>query len=416
MASTNITGPQTSDSCTVMGSFAWKDEYLTNAEYINLVISACINSISFPITTILNGLVIFFIIRRPMLRRKKCTVVIGYQAVTDLAVGIVVQPTFLATQLCRITGGCRICKLDSIFYYLAIVTCASSIDHLLLISCERYIAIKHTLRYRSVVTANRLLAATMTAWLVEITWHGLFFFGRINSFYIYDIIQLIAIIIYISIIVYSYTAIYLESRRHLAFICTFTLQQQTNRSKEFKAAKTTALVLGCLLTCYAPTCVSITVKSILPMNSSYGPVWECILAWTVTFALLNSLMNPLIYGWRVQDIRKVVASTFKLNENNLRQDLRTNRIEKTENRNRNVVNLRPVRAVEDVSGAFADNPRRPRTRGNETGLKTETCTGSNTEQRTAVKMPKKTQIQKVTMNRTANVPRKEMRVKKSNKK
>ena len=127
MISTNSTEHQTSDSCTVMGTFAWKDEYLTNAVYTNLVISACINGISFPITTILNGLLIYFVSRRPMLRRKKSTVVIGYQAVTDLAVDIIVQPTFVAAQPCRITGQCEICTLDSIFYYLAIVTCASSL-------------------------------------------------------------------------------------------------------------------------------------------------------------------------------------------------------------------------------------------------------------------------------------------------
>ena len=298
MISTNSTEHQTSDSCTVMGTFAWKDEYLTNAVYTNLVISACINGISFPITTILNGLLIYFVSRRPMLRRKKSTVVIGYQVVADLAVGITVQPIFVAAQPCRITGQCEICTLDSIFYYLAIPTCASSMDHLL-IAWERYTAIKHALRYRSIVTTNRLMAATIASWLVEITWHGLFFFGHINIIYIFDIILLIFIIIYLSIIVYSYTAIYLESRRHRVVIIASTPQQVSNRLREFKAAKTTALVLGCLLTCYAPTCVVITVKSTVIMNSSYGSVWECILAWTVTFAMLNSLINPLLYGWRI---------------------------------------------------------------------------------------------------------------------
>ena len=321
MPSTNSTAPQTTDSCTLMAPFAWKDEYLTNTVYINLIISVCINGISFPITTILNGLLIFFIIRRPMLRRKKSTVAIGYQAASDLAVGMIVQPTFVATKLCRITGQCRICTLDSIFYYLIVVTCALSIKHLLLIAWERYIAIKYALRYSSIVTTNRLLVATITMWLLEITLNGLFYFGRISSFTIYNIVKLIAIIICLLITVYFYIAIYFESRRHQVLIRASMPQQGRNRLKEFKAARTTALVLGFLLTCYAPSCVLATVTSIFPINLSNGSVWECIFSWTVTFALLNSLVNPLLYGWRVKEIREVVASTFKWNENSLRKHL-----------------------------------------------------------------------------------------------
>ena len=203
MASTNITAPQTTDSCPLMGPHAWKDEYLTNVLYIQLVISACINGISFPITTILNGLLIFFfIIRRPILKRKKSTVVIGYQALTDLAVGMIVQPKFVAMQLCRITGQCRICTLDSISYYLMIVMCTSSFDHLLLITWERYTAIKHALRYRLIVTTKRPLAATITVWLVEIILNGVFFFGHISSSSIYNIFKLIFIIVSLSVTVY----------------------------------------------------------------------------------------------------------------------------------------------------------------------------------------------------------------------
>ena len=315
-----------------------------------------------------------------MLRRKKSTVVLGYQALTDFAVGIVVQPTFVATQLCRITGQCRVCTLDSIFYYLIAVICASSFDHLLLVAWERYIAIKHALRYKLIVTTNRLLATTITVWLVEIAWNGVFFFGRVSSFSIYNIVKLIVIITCLSIIVYFYAAIYLESRRHRVFVSTFTPQQGRSRLRELKAAKTTVLVLGCLLTCYAPICVFFTLSSIFPMNSSNGSLWESVIAWAITFALLNSLINPLLYGWRVQEIREVVGSTFKWDGKNLRQDLRTDMIEMAKLKNRKRFNLRPVGAVgEGFSGASADDPRRPRIQGNEIEVIVETCIESNTE-------------------------------------
>ena len=114
------------------------------------------------------------------------------------------------------------------------------------------------------------------------------------------------------------------------------------------------------------------------MNSSNGTLWECIFIWTLTFALLNSLINPLLYGWRVQEIREVVESTFKWNENSRRQYLRTDIIEMNELNSRKRVNLRAVGGVgEGFSGAFADDARRPRNRENETELITETCINSN---------------------------------------
>ena len=317
MPSTNITVPPMFGSCPVLGPFAWSDMFLTQAVYINLAISVAIIAISFPFTVLFNGLLIWNIIRRPALRKKNFMVVVGYLAVTDLASGVFVQPTFIASQLCRITGQCRICDVDTVFYYLVIVTCGSSISHLTLVAWERYIAIKHALRYTVIVTTNRLLTGTIMVWILEFALSAIF----VYSFggFIYDIVAAIALLCCISLIIYFYTTIYLESRRHRRQILATAPQNETNssRKKEFKAAKTIAIVLGFLLTCYAPSVVVITfIYFISPINSSNGSLWACIIAWQSTFVLLNSLINPLIYGWRVQEIREFIASSFKWRRTN----------------------------------------------------------------------------------------------------
>ena len=291
--------------------------FLTQAVYINLAISTATIAISFPFTVLFNGLLIWNIIRRPMLRKKNFMVVIGYLAVTDLATGVFVQPTFIARQLCRITGQCRIYDVDTVFYYLVIVTCGSSISHLTLVACERYIAIKHALRYAVIATTNRLLTRTIMVWILEFALNAIFLynFGPI----IYDIVAAIALLFCISLIVYFYTAIYLESSRHRRQIRVTAPQNETSssRKKEFKAAKTTALVLGFLLTCYAPSViVMINIHFISPVNSYNGSLWSCAIAWQSTFVLLNSLFNPLIYGCRVQEIKQLVASSFNWRRTN----------------------------------------------------------------------------------------------------
>lgn len=376
------TVPQMFDSCPLLGPFAWRDEYLTHAVYIQLVISITINGLTFPFTAFFNGCLIFYIIREPTLRQKKSNVLIGYQAVTDLAVGVVAQPLFIATQLCRITGQCRTCAVDSAFYYVAIVTCGSSIHHLILIAWERYVAIKHALRYRLIVTTNRLLAGTITAWLVEIIFTVIFFVG-IRQPLINDIIVVVVLLICFSIIAYFYTAIYLESRRHRnQIIKATTLQHGMNLSRkmEFKAAKTTALVVGCLLTCYAPAlAVLITMHFIFSITSSNASLWVCIFSWKNTFFLLNSLFNPLIYGWRIHEIREIMARTFKWTTKSVRNEPQTDMIEMVE-LNRKRVNLRFVTEAEEfVSGGFASDPSPRRNPSKATELITETSIDSNVE-------------------------------------
>ena len=187
-------------------------------------------------------------------------------------------------------------------------------------------------------------------------------------------------LILIAIIMYFYTAIYLESRRHRDRINATTLQYGMNRSreKEFKAAKTTALIVGCLLACYIPTGVAlVNMNFIYPLNVSNSALRESIISWQCTTVLLNSLFNPLIYGWRLQEIRELFASTLQCwRANNAVAD-----------NNRMVggrVNLGFARNAEKfVTGALTDNSCLPGNPSEATELRStdnrETSVHPNTE-------------------------------------
>ena len=286
--------------------------------YLHLVISTTINVVSWPFIVLFNALLIFYIIWRSTLRRKKSIVVLGYLAVTDLAVGVIVQPVFIATQLCRIHGPCNMCVVDSAFYYLVTVTCGSSISHLTLVAWERCVAIKHTLRYRLIVTTNRLVIYDIVKWLLHFALNAILLFG-FKRVYVFEMSQAIAMLILIAMIMYFYTVIYLESRRHRDRINATNPQYGTNwsREKEFKAAKTTALIVGCLLTCYIPTGVAlVSMNFIYPLNVSNSALRESIISWQCTIVLLNSLLNPLIYGCRLQEIRELLKGTLQYQREN----------------------------------------------------------------------------------------------------
>ena len=113
-----------------------------------------INALSFHFTVLLIAFFILCILLKPNLRKKKSTILMGYLAVTDLVVGVIVQPVFLVSVLCRIAGQCSGCAVDTARGYLLRVSCGSSLVHATLIAWERYIAIKHALQYKLVVTTK----------------------------------------------------------------------------------------------------------------------------------------------------------------------------------------------------------------------------------------------------------------------
>jgi len=95
--------------------------------------------------------------------------------------------------------------------------------------------------------------------------------------------------------------LYLETRRHQKMIKTQQLpQEEVERfAIESKALKTTAYVISAVALCFLPMGVTFL---------SYTMKWPLFLPtpWVRTFAMLNSLVNPLMYCWRQKEMRKFV--------------------------------------------------------------------------------------------------------------
>ena len=79
-------------------------------------------------------------------------------------VGAVCQPLMVVSELQHILGVGPICSIDFTVNNIVTITCVASLFHLVIISRERYVAIKHALRYITLVTTRRV-----TAWLLPIS-------------------------------------------------------------------------------------------------------------------------------------------------------------------------------------------------------------------------------------------------------
>ena len=174
-------------------------------------ITIIINIITSPVTVLLNVLVIIAVRRRPRLQSYP-NILLACLAVTDVLTGLISQPSFILYGTFQLLGmsnsGIRIVEVS-----LRILSLCSLL-HLMLITCDRLIAIKFTLRYPRLVTTRSIKVAVITVWIVS------FISGvsrTINNESITVISDLSVASIYISCILFivcSYLILYREILRH----------------------------------------------------------------------------------------------------------------------------------------------------------------------------------------------------------
>ena len=149
-----------------MIEMVWKQE--SRNEKIAFAMTAIIlNILSFPVTILMNVLVIMAIKTRPRLQ-SKYNILLACLAGTDLLVGAASNPSFTVGQIYVIKGlslteYCRYHKESHLIFYIPNF---APLYNLTLISIERFVAIKYTFRYMTIVTVLRLKITVVSSWVI----------------------------------------------------------------------------------------------------------------------------------------------------------------------------------------------------------------------------------------------------------
>ena len=293
------------------------DQELSSLAKASYIISIIFNSITCPFTVLLNVLVILAVKSRPRLQSKP-NILLACLAVTDAMNGLSAQPAFiLATtlKLLRMTSYLRISVYYQNFASRVLYVCSAL--HLMLVTLERLVAIKFTMRYPYVVTNRNIKVAVIAFWIVclcseqaaLITDQTIF----TNAF---TGLVLTSCVLFILV---SYVILYRETRRHENKIKTGQLPQEEKERflRDRKALKTTVYVVGAVLLCLTPAAAWLLVSSFLRVvaeelwaQMTHDQLRKTIGPTVRTFVYLNSLINPLIYCWRQKEMRKYVFNKF----------------------------------------------------------------------------------------------------------
>ena len=259
-----------------------------------------LNIISLPITSILNTLVIFAVKTKPRLKTMS-NIALACLATTDCVMGVIGQP-FLTVGLAVLLqgeGSSAYCPLLATSTNVVRVLGVASILHLTLMNMERYVAIKHSLKYTALVTRRRLLCCSVFVWVVSFIVTLPF---PLPGNDIYLVITSLMAFLCMCIILFCQIVIFQEIKRHRKCIAAHQVSTENRQKflKDKKALQHTTILFFLVLT-YTPVFVVrmlITNSIIQSLNVAYISLMLAIFA-----GILNSLINPVIYCIRIREFR-----------------------------------------------------------------------------------------------------------------
>ena len=298
-----------------MNEMVWKQEY--QIEKIAFATTAIIlNILSCPVTIVMNVLVIMAVRTRPTLQ-SNYNILLACLAGTDLLVGAASQPSFIVGQIFVIQGLSlsEYCRYHMLTHLMFLIPIFASVFHLTLISIERFVAIKYTFRYITIVTGFRLKIAVASSWVLA------FCPAILRS--LYETTGIISrgtaamfVFLNFSLILFCHISVYSVTRRHEKRIKCEQVSPQAaaDFAKEKKALKTTRIIIMALLLCLVPLPFMYILFWIVFSKSSNYTANIIALSYPVfvTLSSLNSLFNPIIYCYRNTMLRRTCKELLRL--------------------------------------------------------------------------------------------------------
>ena len=231
-------------------------------------------------------------------------------AITDLCVGIIVEPLFVTHWTSVVKERWDICYYA---YWAArfsgSILCAVSLLTVTAISVDRLLALLLGLRYRQVVTLRRTCITAIGFWILPMVASStLFWNSPIRSW-----CQYMGTVLCLVTTIFAYTKIFFSLRHNQIHVQNHVAQGQPsqaiplNTARYRKAVYSALWVQGTLAICYLPFYI---VAVFTPQR---GMPLSIYLArnFTVSMVFLNSSLNPLLYCWKIREVRQAVKETLR---------------------------------------------------------------------------------------------------------
>ena len=231
-------------------------------------------------------------------------------ATTDLCVGLIAEPLYVAYLISVVNEHWNICfyvfPLDSIASYILV---SVSLFTLTAISVDRLLALLLGLRYRSVVTLKRTYAALIAVWVVSIVAATLYFWNVLIFLWYGHIV--ISLCLLTSM--FSYIKIFTSLRHRQTQVQGHLQQDQPSQTSQLNIARYRKAVFSALwvqltlVVCNLPYGIVDVLSTYAGISSSLYLAKQ----FTITFVYLNSTLNPILYCWKIREVKQAVKDTIR---------------------------------------------------------------------------------------------------------
>ena len=281
--------------------------YLTSGLHGHLTFLSVLNSF-LSVTAFLGNSLILIALHKESSLHPPSKLLLRSLATTDLCVGLIAEPLFVVNCISTANEHWNMFRYTSA---LGLATrhifCGVSVLTLTAISVDRLLALLLRLRYKQVVTFKRTYVIAIAIWVVCTVYSAMRFWNRLIT--LVCIIMVTSLCLVIS--VFSYTKIFLTLRHHQNEVQDHVQQpNQTNQLNiaRYKKAVSTAIWLQLtLVACYLPGNLVAVLISYSGLSSSLCYAWIYI----ITLAYLNSSLNPLLYCWKIEEVKQEVKDTIR---------------------------------------------------------------------------------------------------------
>lgn len=265
--------------------------------------TAIINALTSPFAVTANLLIIYVIAKKDSLHTPS-NILLAFLAFSDLLVGLIVQPCFVAFRVVENIHHFVPCALRIVYSESFWVCYGVSFVTLSVISLERFIALRLHLRYNELVTSKRILIVGFAIWLIDMTLTSLEWIRTDKR------VRKTQVALWLCCLLGTCAAhieIFRIVQRHQRQIRTLNGGPcNTSYQRQTKLAINAAYIVGIYVLCNLPVLV-VTLCSVAGGRVKVISIFS----WAETTAFLNSSISPLVCCWRNHGIRRGVLNILR---------------------------------------------------------------------------------------------------------
>uniref|UniRef100_A0A3Q3D1F3 Melanocortin receptor 5 n=2 Tax=Hippocampus comes TaxID=109280 RepID=A0A3Q3D1F3_HIPCM len=197
--------------------------------------------------------------------------------------------------------------MDNVFDSMICISVVASMCSLVAIAVDRYITIFYALRYHNIMTVKRAGCIIGGIWT--------FCTGCGIIFIIYSdtpsvIICLVAMFFSMLLIMASlYSHMFILARSHVKRIAALSGCNTIQQRRSMKGAITLTILLGIFIVCWAPFFLHLILMISCP-RKVYCVCFMSHFNMYLILIMCNSVIDPLIYAFRSQEMRKTFKEIF----------------------------------------------------------------------------------------------------------